>query len=115
VIQPKYPIDKMKGDILHYSYTDLAAVKLQALKFGKIGGRAIQAELVDSSGAPVKNKLTVAFLLFKLLTAGLARFVRNYVFKRGWMYGYNGLAICYWQMVEVTLKYGWALFGKRQS
>ncbi|MFN5681563.1 MAG: hypothetical protein ACK46H_04270, partial [Bacteroidota bacterium] len=115
VIQPKYPIDKMKGDILHYSYTDLAAVKLQALKFGKIGGRAIQAELVDSSGAPVKNKLTIAFLLFKLLTAGLARFVRNYVFKRGWMYGYNGLAICYWQMVEVTLKYGWALFGKRQS
>jgi len=115
VVQPKYPIDKMKGDILHYSYTDLAAVKLQALKFGKIGGRAIQAELVDSSGAPVKNKLTIAFLLFKLLTAGLARFVRNYVFKRGWLYRYDGLTICFWQMVEVTLKYGWALFGKRQS
>jgi hypothetical protein len=41
--------------------------------------------------------------------------VRNYVFKRGWLYRYNGLTICFWQMVEVTLKYGWALFGKRQS
>lgn len=115
VIQSKYPINKMKGDILHYTYADLAAVKAQALKFGRIGGRAIQSELVDSSGSPVLKQLTVAFLLFKLFTAGPARFIRNYLFKRGWMHGYSGIVICYWQMVEVTLKYGWALFGKRQS
>ena len=115
VIPSKYPINKMKGDILHYTYADLAAVKAQALKFGRIGGRAIQSELVDSSGLPVRNQLTLAFLLFKLFTAGPARFIRNYLFKRGWMYGYSGIVICYWQMVEVTLKYGCALFGKRQS
>lgn len=115
VIESKYPIGKIQGDILHYTYADLAAVKLQALKFGKIGGRSIQSELVDSSGAPVRNQLTFAFLLIKLLTAGLVRFCRNYLLKRGWMYGFNGLAICFWQSVEVTLKYGWALFGKRQS
>ena len=115
VMESRYPVQKMEGDILHYTYADLAAVKLQALKFGKIGGRAIQAELVDSAGAPVRNQLTFAFLLFKLITAGLVRFIRNYGLKRGWMYGFNGLAICFWQSVEVTLKYGWALWGKRQS
>ncbi|MEK0439324.1 MAG: hypothetical protein RLZZ504_240 [Bacteroidota bacterium] len=115
VIESRYPVQKMEGDILHYTYADLAAVKLQALKFGKIGGRAIQAELVDSAGAPVRNQLTFAFLLIKLLTAGPVRFLRNYGLKRGWMYGFNGLAICFWQSVEVTLKYGWALWGKRQS
>lgn len=115
VIESNHPTNKIKGDILHYTYANLSAVKQQALKFGKIGGRAIQSELSELSGAPVQNQLIFAFLLFKLFTAGFARFVRNFLFKRGWCYGYNGFIICYWQMVEVTLKYGWALFGKRES
>lgn len=114
VVESMYSLSSIPGDILHYTYSDLGAVKQQAIKFGKIGGRAIQSELVDFSGSPVRHQLIFAFLLLKLLTAGPTRFIRNYLFKRGWMYGYNGLAICYWQMVEVTLKYGWALFGKRQ-
>lgn len=114
VVESNYSLSTIPGDILHYTYSDLGAVKQQALKFGKIGGRAIQSELVGFTGSPVRHQFIFAFLFLKLLTAGPTRFIRNYLFKRGWMCGYNGLAICYWQMVEVTLKYGWALFGKRQ-
>jgi glycosyltransferase involved in cell wall biosynthesis len=103
------------GDILHYTYPDLAAVKLQALKFGKIGAQAVKEDLVDSGGAPVRHQGVALYLAIKLLSAGLIRFVRNYLLRGGWKYGSDGLMICYWQMAEVTLKYAGALFGKRQS
>jgi hypothetical protein len=100
----------------------LDAVKKQAIKFGKIGGAALRSfwNIEDSGTAwkrffwPRRSGMYFIFF-FKLLTAGLSRFVRNYFIKGGWKYGKDGLVICYWQMAEATLKYAWALFGNNSN
>ncbi len=112
ILDKQHPYGSIKGDILHYTYKDLAAVERQALKFGRIGGLALQNELNNHPGYFFQRRLLLFFLLFKLITSGFTRFFRNYLIHSGWKYGYNGLMICFWQGVEVTYKYGFALFGK---
>jgi glycosyltransferase involved in cell wall biosynthesis len=109
VLNDAYSLGTLPGDILHYTYPDLNAVKQQAIKFGKIGGLALKKEYLEHPGL---HRGVIFYLIVKLLTAGLARFLRNYVLKGGWKYGFNGLSICFWQTVEVSYKYGFALFGK---
>jgi hypothetical protein len=112
----------MEGDILHYTYPNLDAVKKQAIKFGKIGGAALREFWhIEASGTvwqrffgPRQSGMYWIFFV-KLLTAGLSRFVRNYFIKGGWKYGKDGLVICYWQMAEATLKYAFALFGNNNN
>ena len=113
-------IRTISGDILHYTYSDLEAVKIQAIKFGKIGGLALrdfwnmnppETSQGFSQFQQQRRGLYFVFLV-KLITAGPVRFFRNYLLKGGWKYGKNGLMICYWQGVEATLKYRWALFGR---
>jgi hypothetical protein len=105
-------LGSISGDILHFTYSDLTAVKQQALKFGKIGGQALAHEFTNHPGYFIQRQGLYFYLLFKLLTAGFARFIRNYLLKGGWKFGSNGLLICFWQSVEVSYKYGFALFGK---
>lgn len=115
LIDKQHALGSISGDILHYTYADLSAVKQQALKFGKIGGRALKNEFKSHPGYTLLRQGAVLYLLLKLITAGLARFVRNYLLKSGWKYGTNGLLICFWQSVEVSYKYGFALFGKASN
>lgn len=112
LINKQHSVGIISGDILHYTYVDLAAVKLQALRFGKIGGQALKDELHNHPGYVIQRQGLVLFLLFKLITSGFARFIRNYLLKGGWKFGSNGLLICFWQSVEVSYKYGFTLFGK---
>lgn len=122
VIESHYNTGSIEGDILHYTYPNLDAVKKQAIKFGKIGGAALRSfwNIEDSGTAwkrffwPRRSGMYFIFF-FKLFTAGLSRFVRNYFIKGGWKYGKDGLVICYWQMAEATLKYTWALFGNNNN
>ena len=122
VIDSQYNTGSIEGDILHYTYPNLDAVKKQAIKFGKIGGAALRSFWnIEDSGTAWKRffwpKQSGIFWIFffKLFTAGLSRFVRNYFIKGGWKYGKDGLVICYWQMAEATLKYAWALFGNNNN
>lgn len=122
VIDSQYNKGSIEGDILHYTYPNLDAVKKQAIKFGKIGGAALRSFWnIEDSGTAWKRffwpKQSGIFWIFffKLFTAGLSRFVRNYFIKGGWKYGKDGLVICYWQMAEATLKYAWALFGNNSN
>lgn len=122
VIDYQYNTGSIEGDILHYTYPNLDAVKKQAIKFGKIGGAALRSFWnIEDSGTAWKRffwpKQSGIFWIFffKLFTAGLSRFVRNYFIKGGWKYGKDGLVICYWQMAEATLKYAWALFGNNSN
>ena len=112
LIDKQHSVGIISGDILHFTYTDLIAVKQQALKFGKIGGQALAHEFTNHPGYFIQRQGLGFYLLFKLLTAGFARFIRNYLLKGGWKFGSNGLLICLWQSVEVSYKYGFALFGK---
>ncbi len=122
VIDSQFNTSSMEGDILHYTYPNLDAVKKQAIKFGKIGGAALREFWhIEASGmvwqrffGPRQSGMYWIFF-FKLLTAGLSRFVRNYFIKGGWKYGKDGLVICYWQMAEATLKYAFALFGNNNN
>jgi glycosyltransferase involved in cell wall biosynthesis len=43
VIDSQYNTGSLEGDILHYTYPNLDAVKKQAIKFGKIGGAALRS------------------------------------------------------------------------
>jgi glycosyltransferase involved in cell wall biosynthesis len=115
VLEKGLALGSISGDILHFTYADLTAVKHQALKFGKIGGQALKHEFTNHPGYFIQRRGLDFYLLFKLLTAGLTRFIRNYLLKGGWKYGSNGLLICYWQSVEVSYKYGFALFGKADN
>jgi glycosyltransferase involved in cell wall biosynthesis len=122
VIDSQYKTGSMEGDILHYTYPNLDAVKKQAIKFGKIGGVALREFWhIEASGTvwqrffgPRQSGMYWIFFV-KLLTAGLSRFVRNYFIKGGWKYGKDGLVICFWQMAEATLKYAFALFGNNNN
>jgi glycosyltransferase involved in cell wall biosynthesis len=122
VIDSQYHTGSIEGDILHYTYPNLDAVKKQAIKFGKIGGAALRSFWnIEDNGTvsqrffgPRQSGIYLIFF-FKLLTAGLSRFMRNYFIKGGWKYGKDGLVICYWQMAEATLKYAWALFSNNNN
>ncbi|MFZ9970208.1 MAG: glycosyltransferase family 2 protein [Bacteroidia bacterium] len=86
-------VDQLQGDLLHYTYSDLKAARMQALKFGRIGAQEA------GSGFWGLN-------LVKCLVSPWARFVRNYLLRSGWKYGWDGFVICFWQSVEVGMKYG---------
>lgn len=96
----------LPGDILHFTYPSSTDLRIQAMRFGKIGGMQYQ------------NR-HVLMLTMQFLFSGMVRFVRNYILRGGWIYGIDGLQICYWQMVETQLKYSHALknwfFNKGKS
>ncbi len=108
----KFILDKghssahLTGDILHFTYPSATDLRIQSVRFGKIGGMQYQ------------NR-HVLMLLLQFLFSGMVRFVRNYILRRGWIYGIDGLQICFWQMVETQLKYSHALkncfFAKEKS
>ncbi len=99
---PMANLGLFNGDLLHFTYNNFHQIKLQALKFGRIGAEAIQSK-------------PWGYLLAKAIISPQIKFLKNYFFKLGFLYGMRGLAICYWQWRESLLKYsrGFSISLKR--
>jgi glycosyltransferase involved in cell wall biosynthesis len=79
------------GDILHYTYYNLSEHIQQADRFTKIMAK----DLFD------KGKRTN---IFQILIKPKVRFIRDYIFKHGFLDGYNGLLIAIISSYAVFLR-----------
>ena len=79
-------------DILHYSYYTLDEHTKQLEYFAEISAKAAFKKGKRSSS-------------FKVFYKSWAKFVRNYIFKRGFLDGYYGFVICRNTAKETALKY----------
>lgn len=87
-----YPKMRLEGDLWHYSYKNRNELFRKSINYGKIGAKYTQT-------------LSYYTLLGKLLFSPLFKFIRNYFFKGGLIYGMNGFAICVCQFIESYIKY----------
>ena len=94
----KYELNKgckstyLKGDIFHYSYYTIEEHYKQADKFSSIAANALFQ----------KNKKTIWPLI---MVKTMAKFVRNYFVKTGFLDGYYGFMICRISAWETFQKY----------
>jgi glycosyltransferase involved in cell wall biosynthesis len=84
----------LKGDLLHYSYYTEQEHTERARKYARIAAQAMHAR-----GKRASN-LQVVF-------SPLAKFLRNYVLKLGFLDGRVGFRICWVMAWETYLKYGY--------
>lgn len=91
-INPEYTTEKVEGDMHHYSYYTIEEHILQANKFSTLGSKA----LID------KNKRVNFFML---LVKPVAKFIRNYILRLGFIDGFYGFVICQITANETYLKY----------
>ncbi|OPZ99146.1 MAG: hypothetical protein BWY70_01052 [Bacteroidetes bacterium ADurb.Bin408] len=73
-------VQHLKGDLLHYSFYTREQHLAQIVKFAEIGARALKQKGVKPS-------------CIKMFTHPLARFIRGYFFKAGFLDGANGFFI----------------------
>ena len=95
-------IGHLPGDILHDTYPDKEALIRQSKKFASISARHLKG----------KPRMV---LLVKMLFGPLFRFVRTWIFQRGFASGRRGWELCTWQAREVFLKYREALLLKQKN
>lgn len=86
------PTGFLKGDLLHYSYDSIASHIAQTDKFTTIAARAAFIQGKRSS-------------LFKIYTRPIAKFIRDYFFKCGFLDGRYGFIICFINALYALLKY----------
>ena len=96
-------VERIEGDLEHYSYRDLADQVARIQRFSDAAAAAMLEE-----GRP--------FRVFDLLFRPPARFLRAYVVKRGFLDGLPGLIVAVATAMYVFLKYAkrWEL-GHRRS
>ncbi|MFN6945497.1 MAG: glycosyltransferase family 2 protein [Cytophagaceae bacterium] len=82
----------LHGNLLHYSYYHIDEFYRQAEKFSDIAARALYEEGKSSS-------------IFLPFIKALAKFIRNYVIKLGFLDGSTGFEICRITAWETYLKY----------
>ncbi len=97
-------IKKIKGDILHYSFKSIDEHRNKSMNYAEIGARAY-------------HKRGKKYSIFKLLINPVNRFIRDYLFKLGFLDGYYGWIIALINAKEVYLKYRWLkkLYGQSNS
>ena len=83
---------KLSGDILHYTYYSIEEHILQANKFSTIAAN----ELVATG-----NRV----YFFKIILNPIAKFIRNYFLRLGFLDGFYGFLICQVTANETFLKY----------
>ncbi|MCX7983427.1 MAG: glycosyltransferase family 2 protein [Bacteroidetes bacterium] len=83
---------RLKGDILHYSYSTISDHIRQFDYFTEISARVLYEQ---------QKKAT----LIKIIVAPILRFVRDYILKAGFLDGYYGLVICLNSSYSVFVKY----------
>lgn len=86
----------LTGDLLHNTYPTHHSFLEQREKFARISATHLQDR-------------GLLFLIWKMLLSAPFKFLRNYIFKRGFMDGAVGFTICYHQSREVFLKYFYAI------
>jgi glycosyltransferase involved in cell wall biosynthesis len=103
-MQPGAKIGSLKGDMLHYTYNTIEEHIAQTNKFSSIAAKA----LIDK-----RKKVT----MLNILINPIAKFIRNYFLKLGFLDGYYGFFICKIAAVQTFLKYfkAWHLQNKNQS
>ena len=93
-------IEKLQGKILHWSYTSIAEHEGKVEYFSSIAAKAYQVKGKKSS-------------YFKIAFSPVFRFVRDYIFKLGFLDGKYGYIIAKLTAKEVYLKYKKLMeFGK---
>jgi glycosyltransferase involved in cell wall biosynthesis len=92
----------LNGELLHYSYKEINGLKHKAQKYGELAAQS----LVGKSWLK---------LVIGLFFSPIIRFVKGYVFKRGFLDGLEGVAIAYYNTQEVFIKYSKAIKKKTLS
>jgi len=91
-------IKYLHGDLLHYSYKDMAELKAKSARYAKLG-------------AEVYKERSALLLIANMIVSPAAKFIKTYILKRGFADGYVGFMISYYRARETFLKYYWALFS----
>jgi glycosyltransferase involved in cell wall biosynthesis len=91
-LNPKIPVEHLKGDLLHYSYYSLEEHMQQNDYFSTISAKAMFEEGKKSS-------------LAKAIIKSAWIFVRNYFFKVGFLDGVYGYVICRFTAQATFAKY----------
>lgn len=82
----------LDGDILHYTYYTIDEHIAQANKFSTIAAKAI-------------NEKGKKIFLIQILINPVAKFIRNYILRLGFLDGFYGFVICRIAAGETFLKY----------
>lgn len=82
----------LKGDILHYTYYTVEEHVAQSNKFSSIAARVL-----------IEKGKTVYFI--QLIINPIAKFIRNYILRLGFLDGFYGFIICQGAAHETFLKY----------
>ena len=99
-LNPGSKVGFLKGDILHYSYYTVEEHIRQAVKFSTIAAK----ELVSLGK-------TVSY--FQIIVNPVAKFIRNYILRLGFLDGFYGFIICRIAAHETFQKYSKARQIKR--
>lgn len=92
VLNPGKSQTKISGDLLHYSYDSISDHVNQTNKFTSIAAKAAYESGVRSS-------------VFKIVTRPILKFLRDYIWKLGFLDGRYGFVICYINALSAFLKY----------
>lgn len=95
-------VGHLQGDLLHFTYQNREAMQLQVEKFARISAEAFRQR-------------SLPYLILKMLFSGTFKFIKTWIFQRGFLSGSDGLFICSQQAREVYLKYFLAIKYKSQS
>ena len=85
-------ISRLKGDILHYSYNTINDHINQIRHFTEIGAQEAY-----------KNGVRSSFL--KIIYKPKVKFIRDFIFKLGFLDGFYGYVVCYSSAFATFLKY----------
>lgn len=87
--------ERLSGDLLHYSYYSVDEHYARARRYAHLAAQAMNAQGKRAA-------------LWNLLFSAPVKFLRNYVFRLGFLDGRAGLTICWISALETGWKY-WAL------
>jgi len=104
VYYDKSNINKLNGDLLHHSFYSFEGLKKQSDKFAKLGA---EAYFKKGKKAP----------LLKIVFNPVLRFIRDYFFNKGMLYGISGIRVSYNNSHSTYLKYKYlhALYAKQKG
>ena len=95
-------INLLKGYLNHYAYHNLYQFKEKTFLYSRLG--SLQ-----------KSKQPIFILILKVIFSPLTGFFKSYFLKFGFLDGYFGLQISYYNAKGTFLKYLWALKQKYRS
>jgi hypothetical protein len=85
-------VQHLEGNILHYSYADIASHRNKIKYFSDIAAKSYYQAGKRSS-------------IIKIWFSPVVRFLRDYIIKMGFMDGLAGLQIAFYTAKEVKMKY----------